>query len=370
MKRFLKISSLVLAGLFLFSALALGRSTPRSLPDILARIDLMEQETYMRWCREAGVIYPPDCVVLQVFKREMTTRIWAGNSDKDSQLRLVQEIPVCALGFCPGPKRTQGDSRTPEGFFTAVFHGWSRYSYMWIDLDDLDQPGQQNKGSAFRMCLDYPNAYDGHLSRQAGHSRTGGDICIHGNCISDGCISYNNRDFLPVFAFAMHHDESRHGPLQVHIFPFDFGKESELGQTQGPWWRNVGCSFTGRGREETGEELALFQANLERGWKTFENTRRPLNYFIAPASFKKGDKSFFVRQIQEALCKRGFYKGASGETFSGSLDDAVRAFQRQMGLAVDGVAGPATQRALGLGLAPGYVFDGDPALPALSCLGR
>lgn len=54
-----------------------------------------------------------------------------------------------------------------------------------------------------------------------------------------------------------------------------------------------------------------------------------------------------VRAVQQALAEGGFDVAVSG-TFSRHTADAARAFQRQAGLTVDGIVGPATRAALGL----------------------
>jgi peptidoglycan hydrolase-like protein with peptidoglycan-binding domain len=54
-----------------------------------------------------------------------------------------------------------------------------------------------------------------------------------------------------------------------------------------------------------------------------------------------------VRALQQALTNAGVPVTLDG-TFGTSTDAAVRRFQQQKGLTVDGVVGPATRSALGL----------------------
>ncbi len=73
---------------------------------------------------------------------------------------ILRSFPI-ALGACPeGPKRFEGDSRTPEGFYR-------------IDA--------MNPRSQFRRALhiSYPNAEDVRRAREVGMS-PGGNIAIHG----------------------------------------------------------------------------------------------------------------------------------------------------------------------------------------------
>ena len=56
-----------------------------------------------------------------------------------------------------------------------------------------------------------------------------------------------------------------------------------------------------------------------------------------------GDTGAEVKKLQEALKNRGFYSGKLDSTFGSGVYAAVKAFQKQYGLKVDGIAGPATQ---------------------------
>lgn len=62
--------------------------------------------------------------------------------------------------------------------------------------------------------------------------------------------------------------------------------------------------------------------------------------------YKLGSKGAEVRRMQGRLAELGIYKGPLDGDFGGGTEAAVRTFQRQSGLAVDGRAGPNTWRAL------------------------
>lgn len=94
------------------------------------------------------------------------------------------------LGFAPsGPKRFEGDGKTPEGRYV-------------ID--------RRNPNSSFYLSigLSYPNAADIAAARAAGKS-PGGDIFIHGKATpfqrrgtdwTAGCISVSNREIERIYA--------------------------------------------------------------------------------------------------------------------------------------------------------------------------
>ncbi len=192
---------------------------PRAPKAIQDRIEKLAGHQFATWSREANVDYPPERVELRVFKAARELEIWAANGD--DALKPIARLDVCALDDKPGTKLRQGDGKTPEGRFRAHALYPSRYYWMWMKLDpeSIDEPGRPGTGSAFRLCLDYPRKEDRARSRAKGFAIPGGGICLHGNCVSDGCVSFTNRDFLAVFAFAMHHDRKRHGPMVVDIRP-------------------------------------------------------------------------------------------------------------------------------------------------------
>jgi N-acetylmuramoyl-L-alanine amidase len=66
------------------------------------------------------------------------------------------------------------------------------------------------------------------------------------------------------------------------------------------------------------------------------------------AVYKQGSSGSVVRQIQTRLKNWGYYNGSVDGMFGSRTAAAVRYFQRSNGLAVDGICGPQTLRALGL----------------------
>jgi murein L,D-transpeptidase YafK len=260
----------LLLSVVLVAALA-GAAGAKDLRDpdkILAKIDAIIKDDVTRWCAGKGVAYPPSAVVLRIFKKERELEIWAKN-DGQEKMALVGTIPICAMDFTPGPKVIEGDGRTPEGFYHPEVAYGSRHYWMWMDLDDVDAQGETGRGSSFKMCTEYPNAVDRKRTKDARHAKTGGEICLHGNCVSAGCPSFRNRDFLPVFAFARHHDAKRHGRLQLHVFPFrldkvDAAKRAALAEPY-PFLDAVGK-----------ERVLRFWDNLQEGFDAFNKDPNPL----------------------------------------------------------------------------------------------
>lgn len=74
-----------------------------------------------------------------------------------------------------------------------------------------------------------------------------------------------------------------------------------------------------------------------------------------PALFRRGSRGEEVRQIQTVLKDRELYTGNIDGIYGSQTEKAVIRFQKQMGLTPDGIAGPQTLSALGLGKAPSGV---------------
>lgn len=63
---------------------------------------------------------------------------------------------------------------------------------------------------------------------------------------------------------------------------------------------------------------------------------------------KYGSRGEEVRQIQTKLKRWGYYKGNVDGIYGSQTLESVRYFQRKNGLSVDGIAGPATLKAMGI----------------------
>ncbi len=66
------------------------------------------------------------------------------------------------------------------------------------------------------------------------------------------------------------------------------------------------------------------------------------------ATYSFGSTGSTVKTIQEKLSGWGYYSGPVDGIYGSLTRDAVYVFQRKNGLTVDGIAGPATLRALGI----------------------
>lgn len=151
-----------------------------------------EKETGLRGrFKEAGVAYPAKRLFFRAFKRERELELWAG--DGQGSLKLIRTYQVAAASGELGPKRKEGDRQVPEGIYV-------------ID--------RFNPRSSFHLSLglNYPNASDRIRSDK---KKPGGDIFIHGDQRSIGCLAMTDPIIREIYICAL--DAQR--PIAVHIFP-------------------------------------------------------------------------------------------------------------------------------------------------------
>jgi murein L,D-transpeptidase YafK len=238
----------------------------RSPEFIKNRLELLIGDSYRKKCDTIGVVYPPQYVLFRAFKHEKEFEIWVGNDRKDT-LQLLATLPICAIDHNPGPKLKLGDGKTPEGFYTCqIFYGSSN-GFMWIKLNtkEIENYGTVNYGSSFKLCLEYPLSIDiNRTTTFSGGNSPGNAICIHGNCVTAGCISFKNEDFLPIFLSARFHNSAIYGYTKIHIFPFRF--TDELKQT----YSNTMISDMKK------EDLLSFWANIQKAYDLFNNDHKAL----------------------------------------------------------------------------------------------
>lgn len=191
--------------------------------------------TWQQRFRAHRLTYPPHEIYLRAFKLEEILEVWV--KEGDHWIRLAS-YPFCASSGTLGPKHKQGDGQIPEGLY-------------FID--------RFNPASRFHLSLgiNYPNASD----RIRGHAtRPGGDIFIHGACVTIGCIPITDAYIQELYWLAVQAKSSGQEKIPVHIFPFRFGL---------PWSDYAPIGVHGLWRE------------LEAVYRVFEDDNRLPRYTIS-----------------------------------------------------------------------------------------
>ena len=184
--------------------------------------------------KEKGLAYPPRAILLRAFKKEAALELWATDAE-DKPYVLVHEYRICTSSGTLGPKRRFGDEQVPEGF----------YELDWF-----------NPQSNFFLSLhiNYPNSTDRILGFR---QNLGGDIFLHGNCASIGCIPITDEGIKEVYwlSVLVHNQSQRHLPIQ--IFPARLTDDGLKALTA---------------THPNQPQLLAFWTNLKQGYDLFENT--------------------------------------------------------------------------------------------------
>lgn len=160
-------------------------------------------ETVKQKVRDAGLSYPPHQILVRHFKLEGELEVW-GRDKSGPEFRKIETYPVCASSGALGPKRREGDGQVPEGIYRIVtFNPWSSYH--------------------MSLGLDYPNASDRIL---ADHRHPGGDIFIHGNCVTIGCIPISDGPIEELYILALDSKQKSGRAPAVHVFPCRMDQDS------------------------------------------------------------------------------------------------------------------------------------------------
>jgi len=181
--------------------------------------------------KEKGVDTKNFQIHIRVFKQEKQLEVWA-RSKGSGKYTLIKTIAICASSGELGPKRRQGDGQVPEGF----------YEVSWF-----------NPMSDYHLGLkiNYPNAAD---RKKASAKDPGGDIMIHGNCVTIGCIPLQDEPIEEVFVLCVESKNNKHD-IGVSIYPFKINK----------------LNFDEVKSKETDKEKLKFWESLKTVFKYFED---------------------------------------------------------------------------------------------------
>ena len=193
--KFIKILLLISAGLLIYSF-----QNP-SFKDSQVKYKRVKTAYEKNWeslqklLKEKGVDPKNFELMINSFKYEKQLEVWCRSSGTE-KYTLIKTIPICASSGGLGPKRKEGDGQVPEGF----------YEVSWF-----------NPMSDYHLGLkiNYPNKSD--LIKAKG--RPGGDIMIHGNCVTIGCIPLEDDPIEELYVLCVETKNNKHN-IPVNIYPF------------------------------------------------------------------------------------------------------------------------------------------------------
>lgn len=200
-----RLSFLVLGFAFIINAQAQTAATSytfidyqKSIPKITDLL-LRKQDTLMKQFQAKGLQWPAKYVYIRSFKYDSQLEVWV-KSERSQPYKLFKSYKVCALAGTLGPKRMQGDYQVPEGFY---------------HINEFNPNSQYH----LSLGLNYPNISDKLLSDSL---QPGGDIYIHGSCVTTGCIPITDQQIDEVYILAAYAKNQGQDFIPVHIFPINF----------------------------------------------------------------------------------------------------------------------------------------------------
>lgn len=203
---------LVASAFFLVSIAAISQTSYTSFIDIQrgyprpGNAIVHKQDTLQKQFEEKGLRWPAKYIYIRSFKYDGQLEVWVKNERKEPY-QLFKTYKICAMAGTLGPKRMQGDFQVPEGFY--YINEFNPNSTYYLSLG-----------------LNYPNASDRILAADPGHP--GGDIYIHGNCVTVGCIPVTDEQIDEIYILAAQAKSQGEDYIPVHIFPIRYNnKKSE-----------------------------------------------------------------------------------------------------------------------------------------------
>lgn len=180
-------------------------------------------------------------ILITAYKSEGILDIYVKKKTETKYQYLIS-YPICAGSGTLGPKRKQGDGQIPEGFY-------------YID--------RFNPSSNYYLSLgiNYPNQSD---KLQSKYSNLGGDIFIHGNCVTIGCLPMTDDKIKEIYLLAIHARNNGQYKIPVYIFPF----------------KMTGNKISDYTDSYNNTELISFWQNLKTGFDLFENNKEELHFFV------------------------------------------------------------------------------------------
>lgn len=189
-------------------------------------------------------------IMLVAYKDDDVLEIY-GKSKQGANYKIVSSYPICSRSGQLGPKRRQGDGQVPEGFY-------------YID--------RFNPTSSFYLSLgiNYPNLADKRKSKAAD---LGGEIFIHGSCVTIGCIPMTDDIIKEIYIMAVHAKNNGQSKIPVYVFPFKMSNDNMVIYKE---------------HFKNDPELLSFWSNLKVGYDKFVSDKKELSVKVTA----RGDYTF------------------------------------------------------------------------------
>jgi len=168
-------------------------------------------------------------VFLRIFKNPRVLEVWLKRGDR---FDLFESYLIQRFAGGPGPKISDRDGQSPEGFYQVTRYRMNPYSFYHLGFN-----------------LGYPNAHD------RGQGWTGQSVMIHGKETSRGCYAMGDEAIEEIYALCESALEAGQDSFSVQCLPFPLNSHNMQVVANHPW--------------------AAFWATLEPGFRYFEEHRTP-----------------------------------------------------------------------------------------------
>jgi murein L,D-transpeptidase YafK len=174
-----------------------------TIDSIQEKFGMMVRERLAKDLKKAGFSDFPEDISLLIFKEEKTLELYG---KKSGQWNLIKTYPFTATSGQLGPKLQEGDRQIPEGIY--------RIGYL-------------NPNSKFHLSakINYPNDFDKKKATLDNRTDLGGDIFIHGNRMTIGCVPVGDRGIEELFLLMAN---ARPRKIEVILSPRDFRKNDHF----------------------------------------------------------------------------------------------------------------------------------------------
>ncbi len=138
---------------------------------------------------------PGQAMLIRIFKQTNEFEVWKRTTS--GAFKLYKTYEICAYSGTLGPKISEGDRQSPEGFYNIT-------------------PGLMNPNSNYYLSFNtgFPNKFD------RAWNRTGSELMVHGDCSSRGCYSMTDESIAEIYALARESFAGGNPVVQMQIFPF------------------------------------------------------------------------------------------------------------------------------------------------------
>ncbi len=202
------------------------------------------QDSIRKLMNNHGITLSNVEVFLRVLKEEEKLQLFAKNRT-DSAFKLIKSYDFCSNSGTLGPKRQQGDMQVPEGFYKI--DRFNPYSLFYLS-----------------MGIDYPNNSDRRLSSA---SNLGGDIFLHGDCVTVGCVPITDRWIKELYAICVEAKNAGQKDIHVHFFPFEMSDSNFSDRLVNypqfkDFWSNLKQGFDHFERAKTIPDIEIDQSGV------------------------------------------------------------------------------------------------------------